>query len=149
LDEQLRKDRAAAISITSIVGGVINLVLSLLKVGAGMIWHSQALVADGIHSLSDLLSDALVWYAGRQATQAPDQEHPYGHGRYETLATLVLGVFLLLVAICIAWDAADRLFAPEQFLHPQPPALVAALLSIFVKEWLYWCGRRRKAALSW
>lgn len=138
MDTQLLKERAKAISRTAIIGGVANLVLSLIKVAAGILWHSQALVADGIHSFSDLLSDILVWFAGRHSTQAPDQEHPYGHGRYETLATLVLGLFLLAVAIGIGWDASERLFAPDDLLQPEPMALAAALVSILVKEWLYW-----------
>ncbi len=135
---QLLQERANAVSRTAVVGGVANLILSLIKVVAGMLWHSQALVADGVHSFSDLLSDILVWFAGRHATQAPDQEHPYGHGRYETLATLVLGVFLLLVAMGIGWDAADRLFSPAELLRPEPLAMAAAFASILVKEWLYW-----------
>lgn len=138
MDPQLLQARAEAISRTAVVGGIVNLILSLIKVVAGVLWHSQALVADGIHSFSDLLSDVLVWFAGRQSTQAPDREHPYGHGRYETLATLVLGVFLLIVAIGIGWDAGERLFSPEELLRPQPLALAAALASILVKEWLYW-----------
>lgn len=138
MDEQLQNDRADAISYTAVVGGGVNLVLSSIKVGAGVLWHSQALIADGVHSLSDLLSDVLVWYAGRHAAQAPDLEHPYGHGRYETLATLVLGILLLAVAIGIGWDAGERLFSPDELLQPQAMALVAALASILVKEWLYW-----------
>ena len=138
LREDLQKQRVEAISRTAVVGGLVNLVLAIIKIGAGMSWRSQALVADGIHSLSDLLSDALVWWAGRHAAQAPDPEHPYGYGRYETLATMVLGAFLLVVAIGIGWDAGERLFAPEQLLQPQSPALVAVALSILVKEWLYW-----------
>ncbi|WP_243448416.1 cation diffusion facilitator family transporter [Candidatus Thiosymbion oneisti] len=130
--------RAEAVAKTAVVGGLVNLGLAVIKVGAGVLWHSQALVADGIHSLSDLLSDVLVWYAGRHAARAPDQEHPYGHGRYETLATLVLGVFLLMVAVGIGWDAGNRLFAPAELLRPQPLALAAVLVSILVKEWLYW-----------
>jgi len=134
----LQKERSAAISRVAAIGGVINLILSLIKVGAGMLWHSQALVADGIHSFSDLLSDLLVLYAGRHASQAPDREHPYGHGRYETMATLILGVLLLAVAVGIGWDATERLFAPQALLQPQPLALAAAAASILVKEWLYW-----------
>jgi cation diffusion facilitator family transporter len=136
--QELREARAKAISRTAIVGGVINLVLSLIKIVAGVVWSSQALVADGIHSLSDLASDVLVWFAGRHATQAPDAEHPYGHARYETVATLALGLFLIAVAIGIAWDAGHRLFAPEELLRPEALALVAALISILAKEWLYW-----------
>jgi len=135
---ELREQRAQAISRTAIVGGVVNLALSILKVISGVIWNSQALVADGIHSLSDLFSDVLVWLAGRHATQAPDQEHPYGHGRYETVATLALGALLVAVAVGIGWDAANRLFAPDELLRPAPFALIAALVSIAVKEWLYW-----------
>jgi len=121
-----------------VVGGLVNLGLSVVKVGAGVLWHSQALIADGIHSLSDLLSDGLVWYAGRHAAQGPDLEHPYGHGRYETLATLALGILLLAVAVGIGWDAGKRLFAPDELLRPQPLALAVILVSILVKEWLYW-----------
>lgn len=138
MDQQLRDERARAISHTAVVGGVANLLLSFVKVAAGVMWHSQALVADGIHSFSDLLSDILVFFAGRHATQAPDQEHPYGHGRFETVATLGLGIFLAAVAIGIGWDAGDRLFAPAELLRPEPLALIAAFLSILVKEWLYW-----------
>lgn len=135
---QLQRQRTEAIAKTAVVGGLVDLGLSVVKVGAGVLWHSQALIADGVHSLSDLLSDGLVWYAGRHAARAPDREHPYGHGRYETLATLALGILLLAVAVGIGWDAGKRLFAPDQLLRPQPLALVAVLVSILVKEWLYW-----------
>jgi len=138
MSRDIREERSRAITRTAIVGGIVNVILSLIKLGSGIIWHSQALVADGIHSFSDLLSDVLVWFAGRHATQAPDQEHPYGHARYETVATLALGAFLFAVAIGIGWDAAHRLFAPSELLQPEPLALAAALLSILVKEWLYW-----------
>lgn len=116
----------------------MNLILSVAKIMVGWFGHSQALIADGIHSLSDLASDALVWTAGRQAAQAPDAKHPYGHGRYETLATLALGILLLLVAIGIVWDATDRLFSPDALLRPHSITLAAALVSILAKEWLYW-----------
>lgn len=138
LPERLQERRAEAISRTAVIGGLVDLGLSVVKVGAGVLWHSQALIADGIHSLSDLLSDGLVWYAGRHAAQAPDLEHPYGHGRYETLATLFLGGLLLAIAVGIGWDAGKRLFAPAELLQPRPLALVAALVSIVTKEWLYW-----------
>lgn len=137
-DAELRQARKQAISRTAVVSGVVNVVLSAAKVAAGMVWSSQALIADGLHSLSDLLSDVLVWFAGRHATQAPDRDHPYGHGRYETLATLALGLLLMGVAIGIGWDAAERLFVPAELLQPQPLALVAAAASVLVKEWLYW-----------
>lgn len=130
--------RQHAITRTSLISALINLLLSGFKILVGLIGHSQALIADGIHSLSDLLSDALVYVAGHHAAQQPDQRHPYGHARYETVATLVLGLLLLAVALGIAWDAIWRLFEPSALLHPGPLALIAALLSIGVKEWLYW-----------
>lgn len=131
-------ERAAATSRTAIAGALVNVTLSVVKVAAGTVGQSQALIADGIHSLSDLLSDVLVLLAGKHAMQGPDSDHPYGHARYETVATLVLGFLLIAVALGIGWDAGQRLFAPEKLLHPGPLALGAALLSIFVKEWLYW-----------
>ncbi|QGU33287.1 cation diffusion facilitator family transporter [Thermochromatium tepidum] len=131
-------ERRQAISRTSIVGAVLNLILSAVKILVGILGHSQALVADGIHSLSDLLSDLLVYVAGHHASQQPDQDHPYGHARYETVATLALGILLLLVAVGIGWDAIQRLFKPESLLQPGALALGATLLSIGLKEWLYW-----------
>lgn len=136
--EQLRQLRAQAIVRTTLVGGISNLVLSVVKIAAGWFGHSYALIADGIHSLSDLLSDLMVWYAGHKAGYGPDQDHPYGHARFETVATLAMGFLLLAVAIGIGWDAGRRLFAPESLLQPEPIALYAALASILIKESLYW-----------
>lgn len=121
----------------TLVGAAVNLVLSVVKVLVGWVGHSQALIADGVHSLSDLLSDALVWYAAHHSAQAPDANHPYGHGRFETLATLGLAVLLLMVAAGIVWDAVSRLFAPETLQLPTMLVVYAAILSIVSKEALY------------
>jgi cation diffusion facilitator family transporter len=138
LDADSRLARARAIARTAVVGAIANLTMSVGKLAVGYVASSQALVADGIHSLSDLLSDLLVWVAGRHAAQAPDAEHPYGHGRYETVATLVLGTFLMVVALAIGWDAGERLFVPEHLFQPGILALYAALGSIIINEWLFW-----------
>ncbi|MEN8175967.1 MAG: cation diffusion facilitator family transporter [Pseudomonadota bacterium] len=122
----------------AIVGAIVNLLLAAVKIIVGWLAHSQALIADGIHSVSDLLSDALVLFAAHHAAQAPDAEHPYGHGRFETAATLGLGILLALVALGIVWDAADRLFHPDALLHPGALALYAAAFSIIANEALYW-----------
>ncbi|WP_338114018.1 cation diffusion facilitator family transporter [Thiorhodococcus mannitoliphagus] len=137
-DPSLSTERRQAVTRTAIVGAVVNLLLSIVKIFAGVLGHSQALVADGLHSLSDLLSDVLVLFAGRHATQGPDQSHPYGHARYETVATLALGFLLFAVAVGIGWDAANRLFNPTELLRPDALALAATLVSIGAKEWLYW-----------
>jgi cation diffusion facilitator family transporter len=129
--------RYQAIQRITVVGVLVNLVLATSKTIIGVLAQSQALVADGIHSLSDLLSDGLVYFAARQAHHGPDSAHPYGHGRFETAGTLGLGVLLGLVAIGITWDAVERLFVPEALLHPKPLALYAALFSIVANEALY------------
>ena len=138
LDDELRQARARAATRTALVGAGANALMAVGKVTVGYAASSQALLVDGIHSVSDLLSDLLVWFAGRQASQAPDAEHPYGHGRYETLATLLLGGFLMVVAIGLGWDSAQRLFNPEELLTPAPLALYAAAASILVNEALFW-----------
>jgi cation diffusion facilitator family transporter len=138
MDQELRQARARATSRTAAVGAVANAFRSAGKIGVGHTANSQALVADGIHSLSDLLTDLLVWVAGRHASQAPDAEHPYGHGRYETLATLLLTAFLMVVAVGLGWDSAQRLFNPDELLTPGPLALYAAAASILINEGLFW-----------
>ncbi len=132
-----RETRMAVSKRVTLVGAVINLVLSVAKVAFGIIAQSYALIADGLHSLSDLVSDGVVYAAAHHAHQEPDLKHPYGHGRFETAATLALGGLLILVAVGIIWDAVDRLFAPERLLHPTVLALVVALVSIVAKELLY------------
>jgi len=122
----------------AIVGALTNLVLSAVKIAFGYIGHSQALIVDGIHSLSDLLSDALVLFASHHANQAPDAEHPYGHGRFETAATMALGILLLLVALGIGWDTLERLFSNDEIAVPTQLALYAAGFSILANEALYW-----------
>ncbi len=132
LAERLRVTRRV-----TLVGAVVNLVLSAIKIFLGVVGRSEALIADGVHSISDLLSDALVYIAAHQAGQQADAEHPYGHGRFETVATLALAIILLLVAVGIAWDALARMFSPARLMAPTDWALWGALLSIFCKEALY------------
>jgi cation diffusion facilitator family transporter len=121
----------------TVVGAAINLVLSVIKVWFGWIGQSHALIADGIHSLSDLLSDAMVLLAAKHGSAEADEEHPYGHGRIETLATVVLGGLLILVAVGIGWDAIRRLFDETLLLSPGALALAVAVVSVLAKEALY------------
>ena len=113
------------------------MLLGVAKLFVGYIAQSQALVADGIHSLSDLLTDFMVLFAAKHASRGADEEHPYGHGRIETVMTVALGAALIIVAIGIAWDAVRRMFEPDLLFHPGWLALVVAAISIVAKEAIY------------
>ncbi|OSM00123.1 putative cation diffusion facilitator family transporter [Magnetofaba australis IT-1] len=120
-----------------LIGAIVNILLSVGKVAAGIIGNSAALVADGVHSASDLVSDAVVWLSSRIARQAPDEEHPYGHGRYETLAILMIGLLLLGVAVGIVIDAVGRIEDVKSVQTPTMLALAAVIVSIISKEGLF------------
>lgn len=122
----------------TLVGALVNLLLAAVKVIGGYLGQSQSLIADGFHSLSDLASDALIWWAAEHASRAPDAEHPYGHGRFETAATLGLGAILALIAGGIMIDAVERLFDAERLFRPEVFALYIAAISVLAKEALYW-----------
>jgi cation diffusion facilitator family transporter len=121
----------------TLVGSVIDLLLGVFKILFGFVSQSQALIADGIHSLSDLATDVIVLYAAKHAHVEADEEHPYGHGRFETVATVGLGIALLAVAIGIGVDATLRLFKPENLFVPSMGALIVAAISIVSKEAIY------------
>lgn len=126
----------------TIVGAVWNLLLAIGKIAAGIVGHSQALIVDGIHSLSDMVSDAVVLVAARWSAIEADHNHPYGHGRIETVATAIVGVLLLAVAIGFIVDAVLRLLEPERLMQPGWLALWVAAISVGIKEILYWYTRR-------
>ena len=128
--------RFDTIKRVSIVSVLINSLLALYKMVVGWLGMSPALFADGIHSLSDLRCDGLVYFAGRYAHQEPDQDHPYGHWRYETFATIVLGAFLVMVGLGISYDSVIRL-THHDYANPGDLTLVAALMSILANEWLF------------
>ena len=129
-------------SRVTIVGALVNVFLSIIKIGFGIIGQSAALIADGVHSLSDLASDLLVLIAVRLGAREADHDHPYGHRRFETIATVVLGVGLIVVAAGIAWDVYERILQPERLLIPHPEALGIAAISILANEWLYQYTKR-------
>ena len=121
----------------TIVGAIVDFFLSVFKVIIGVIGNSGALVADGVHSFSDLLTDWVTWYAAKQAGEAPDKEHPYGHERFETVATLGLSIFLAIIGTAIIFDAMGRLTNAGALNH-ESWLIAAAGLSIVSKEALYW-----------
>jgi cation diffusion facilitator family transporter len=141
LKTTLQDEYRAKRRVTLVCAGV-NLLLAGLKLVAGTVGQSQALIADAIHSLSDLATDAMVLVAIRFARDEADAEHPYGHARFETVATLILGLMLLLVAAGIVVDAAERISNPERLSHPGFLALSVAAISIAANEWMYWYNVR-------
>ena len=121
----------------TLVGMIVNIGLALAQLIGGTFAHSQALIADGMHTLSDLASDVVVLIAAKMANKDADDDHPYGHGRFETVATSILGLALAGVAVGIAISAFGRLMNPERLLQPEPIALIFAALAIISKEGLY------------
>ncbi len=124
----------------TIVGGIVNFLLLLFKFVAGVLGHSAAMVADAVHSLSDFGTDIIVLLFVRISGKPQDKDHDYGHGKYETIATMLIGVVLLFVGLNIFKDSLVSIW---HFFHgvdlPQPGmiALLAALVSVVTKEALY------------
>src|SRR6056297_3104851 len=129
--------QAQAARKVTLVGLVVNVINAIVKIVVGFWANSYALIAVGIHSASDMLSDVLVLVASHYGRQRPDKDHPYGHDRYETLATLILGALLIAVAGALVWDSMMRLITPRELVTPGAIALVVALASIASKEWIY------------
>lgn len=119
-----------------LVGVAVNLGLTVIKIAIGLLARSQALVADGVHSLTDLVTDLIVWLGIKIGRAEADKNHPYGHGRIETLASMAIGLILAATAFGLAWRAVDGLVAGH-IVRPEWPAAAAALASVVLKEWLF------------
>ncbi len=132
-----KENRKQASQKVTIVGAVVDFLLAIFKVVIGVIGNSGALIADGIHSFSDLLSDGVVLYAAKHSAEEADDEHPYGHERFETVATLGLAIILAIIGTGVVFDAFDRLSNPGELSH-NALLLTIAGLSILSKEALYW-----------
>ncbi len=123
-------------------GGILNLALVVFKLSAGILGRSSALVADALHSLSDLASDLIVLAGYRIGRLPEDDQHPYGHGKVETLATAVVGGLLIAAALGTGGTAVAALGGWREASRPGTVALVAAVVSVLVKEGLYrWTAR--------
>ncbi|VAW79289.1 Cobalt-zinc-cadmium resistance protein [hydrothermal vent metagenome] len=120
----------------TLIGAFIDAVLGFGKILIGTISTSTALVADGIHSLSDLATDFIVLFAAKHSSRGADEAHPYGHARIETATTVALGSTLIIVALGIGWHAIERLFSKD-YQIPGELALMAALISVVAKESIY------------
>ena len=130
-------ERAAAASRSTWVSVGVNLVLTATQITVGVLAKSQGLVADGIHSLSDLVADFVVLFASHHSKKDADVEHPYGHQRFETAASLVLGVLLLAVGVGMLWSAFLKLEAPETVQRVHVVALWVAGAALIAKELLF------------
>ena len=130
-------ERSAAASRSTWVSVVVNVLLSTAQIVVGVLSKSQGLIADGIHSLSDLVSDFVVLLANRHSQKDADEDHPYGHQRFETAASLALGVILLAVGAGMLWSAAVKLENPEAIPQVHIVALWVALGALVAKELLF------------
>lgn len=130
-------EREKIVHNITVYGMVMDIFLSAAKLIIGAIYHSPGLVADGVHSLSDMLTDIFVLVINRFAHDAPDEEHPYGHARFETVGTVLLGAILLLVALGMGYEYAQQLISKHSPVQPSAWALVIVVLSLFGKEWQY------------
>ncbi len=133
----------------TIVGSVCNFLLLAFKFVAGILGHSAAMIADAVHSFSDFITDIIVLVFVRISGKPQDKDHDYGHGKYETLATALIGVILIFVGLGIMWNGLTSVWTflkGEPLGEPGILALIAAVVSVFLKEALYrytvWVGKR-------
>lgn len=127
------------------MGSIVNMILLILKFAAGILGHSAAMVADAVHSLSDFLTDIVVIAFVRLSSKPADKDHDYGHGKYETIATSIIGMALIVVAVMLGWNGIDKIIYVIQGNKLESPgiiALVAAIVSILLKEWVFRITRK-------
>src|SRR5690554_1232548 len=130
-------ERQAAGHRSTLVSVAVNIVLTVAQLMVGVFAQSQALVADAIHSLSDLVSDGVVLVANKHSLKAPDSDHPYGHLRFETAASLGIGILLLAVGLGMIWNSISKLQDPQSIPTVHSAALYVALITLVGKEGLF------------
>lgn len=131
------KEKNIAIKV-SIVTIIINSILTILKLCSGMFGYSKAMLSDAIHSASDVFSTIVVIIGIRLSSKKADKEHPYGHERLECVASLILAIGLIFVGIGIGLSGIKSIFSNNYIHKPGLTALIAAVLSILIKEGMYW-----------
>lgn len=133
-------DREREIYRVTLAGSTVNVLLIVLKFVAGILGHSSAMLADAVHSFTDFATDVVVLLFVRIGSKPVDRDHGYGHGKYETLASAIIGVCLLAVGVMIFWSGTVKTWhALHGGVLPQPGlvAFVAAVASVVLKEWTY------------
>lgn len=134
------KEREKKIYRVTLTGSVVNVILLVFKFIAGILGGSAAMIADAVHSLSDFLTDIVVIAFVRISSKPEDEDHDYGHGKYETLATSIIGLALLMVGLYIFYNGARQIWDVMHGAEIEQPglvALIAAIVSILMKEWTY------------
>lgn len=133
--------RQSEIVRVTLIGTVINAILIVLKFAAGILGNSAAMIADGVHSLSDFLTDFVVIVMLKISSKPSDKDHAFGHGKYETLATTIIGLLLILVGGGILWSGLVKIYGflinGENLVSPGWFAFGAAIASILMKEGIY------------
>lgn len=132
--------RELKIMRVTLAGAAANCLLTIIKVAAGIVGHSAAMVADGVHSLTDLISDFIVMVFVKLSAKDSDSDHGYGHGKYETLATLIVSAMLLVVGAKLLYDGATAIYGHLHGNTLESPGMITlymAALSIIIKEVLY------------
>ncbi|MFW0078955.1 MAG: cation diffusion facilitator family transporter [Coxiella endosymbiont of Haemaphysalis qinghaiensis] len=135
---KIKSRRLSTLLSVSLVSAVVNSLLALFKISVGIIGYSQALIADGIHSLSDLITDSLVIIAGHLGAQSPDKEHPYGHGRIETIGAIIISMILIFFALGIAFDTIQHIVHHMHHTTPTFSVIVVAIISMVANEGLFY-----------
>lgn len=133
-------DRTAKVTFVTLVGSVVNIILTVFKIFAGVLGRSTAMIADGIHSLSDLMSDIVVIVFVKISAKGRDKDHDYGHGKFETFATLIISLMLIVVAVNLMSGGINKIrqiLDGGEVSSPGMIALWAAVASIVLKEILY------------
>ncbi len=124
----------------TITGSIVNIVLLVMKFVAGILGNSAAMVADAVHSLSDFLTDIVVIVLVKLSSKPADKDHDYGHGKYETIATSIIGIALITVSLMLAWNGIDKIIFVVKGGDIESPcmiAFIAAIVSILLKEWVF------------
>ena len=139
------KSRDRRIYRITLTGSIVNILLLVFKFIAGILGNSTAMIADAIHSLSDFLTDIIVIVFVRLSSKPADHDHEYGHGKYETLATSVIGMALAVVAFMLGRDGIEKIIYAMQGNQLKSPGIIAfwaAILSIVLKEWIFRATRK-------
>lgn len=124
----------------TLTGSIVNMILLVMKFVAGILGNSAAMIADAVHSLSDFLTDIVVIVLVRLSSKPADKDHHYGHGKYETVATSIIGMALIVVAIMLGWNGIEKIIfviKGGEIESPETVAFIAAIASILLKEWVF------------